>query len=755
MIHVKHISTVFIKYKLIGIFLLLSVSLLAQEELPYLVRYDNSELKLDGNLAEERWQKLMPMQEFWQNFPSDTSKAKYQTKIYLSYDDKNVYVGAKMLSAGNDYVVPTLRRDFRAGSGDNISFMFDTFNDNTNAFLFGTTPLGVMREALLSNGATDNSFFNAFWDNKWQCESYIGENFWSCEMVIPLSTLRYKKGSEKWNFKAYRFDTQGNENSVLVRVPQNQIIMSLGFTTPIKFEKPLNSPGRNISIIPYGISTYSRDFEKNSSGNNKFGFGADAKIAVTSGLNLDLTVNPDFSTVEVDRQVVNLTRFDITFPEQRQFFLENSDLFTSFGSFNNNPFVPPGATNLGAGTDQIFTPFFSRTVGIAFDSTTGTSVQNRILYGARLSGKINDDWRVGLLNTMTAGDAEKGINGVNYTVATVQRKVLQRSNISGIFVNNDIGFLEEGNNAFNRIAGLEYNHQSLDNHWQGKAFIHRSFNEYSTEDALAHGVTLNYVSRKFTAKWQHDVMGADFNAFSGFVPRTDFSHINPTFGFNVYPKKGPVNLMSYGFAWDQYFKPSIGSTDLQAGPFLVLAFRNTASILVQGNRNYTYLFSPFDALRSNNTLPILDEGTDYAYFNVTGTFVTDRRKKLTMALRPLIGQYFNGNIASLNATFNYRFQPYVLATLNMAYNDLRLEQAENRVFVIGPRTEVTFSKNLFWTTFIQYNSQFDNININSRLQWRFAPVSDFFLVFSDNYNAAIGGIKNRALVAKLTYWLNV
>ena len=743
------------KRSLPSLFFFLSfLSSYAQEEL-YTVLYDNSPVKLDGKLSEPRWQKANVMQAFTQLFPSDSVSAAYQTEIYLTYDENHIYVGAKMLAAGNEYVVSTFQRDFGAGGSDNISFIFDTFQDNTNAFLFGTNPLGVQREALLSNGATNNSFFNKFWDNKWQAEAYIGDHFWSCEIVIPFSTLRYKKGSERWNFKAYRFDTQSGETSVLVRQPQNQIPPNLGYSIPVEFEKPLPNPGRNISLIPYATASYSKDLEAGTDPTKSKGFGGDAKIGVTSGLNLDLTVNPDFSTVQVDQQVINLSRFNITLPEQRQFFLENSDLFTTYGSFNLNPFLPPGSNRLGGGTDQIFTPFFTRKVGIAFDSTTGTNVQSRILYGARLSGKIDNNWRIGLLNTMTAGDEELGIDKANYTVATLQRRVFDRSNISAIFVNNQLGTDEGGGNVFNRVAGLEYNLQTIDNRWQGKAFYHHSFDSDKRADAYAHGITLNYVRRGFVAKWQHDIMGAGFNAVSGFVPRSDFTHINPTVGFNSYPKNGALIRWSYGFAWDQYFKPEIGTTDLKAGPFLALNFRNTSSTLFSFNQNYTYLFEDFDALRSNEELPVLKEGFGYRYYSLETTYVTDRRKKITAALKPVIGGYFNGNIVSINTSLTYRFQPYVLTTLNVAYNKIDLEEGSNTVFVVGPKIETTFSRKLFWTTYIQYNSQYDNLNINSRFQWRFAPVSDFFLVYSDNYNTLLGGLKNRAIVAKLTYWLNL
>lgn len=325
-------------YKVI-VLLFCGIGCLAQDK--YMVRKLSTAIQLDGKLEEEAWNSLQPLEDFWQYFPSDTSKAIYNTKVFLAYDDRNLYVGAIMDSKGDHYVVPTLKRDFRGGGNDNISFVFDTFQDHTNGFLFGINPLGVQREALLYNGATNNNFFNPSWDNKWYSESSIGERFWSCELAIPWSTLRFKQNSQEWLFKAYRFDSQSNENSVTVKVPQNQIIMTLGYETPIVFEEPLHSTGKNISVIPYVSAGRSKDFENKADAKNTFGIGADAKIAITSGLNLDLTVNPDFSTVEVDQQVVNLTRFDITFPEQRQFFIENSDLFTGFGSYSTNPYVPP------------------------------------------------------------------------------------------------------------------------------------------------------------------------------------------------------------------------------------------------------------------------------------------------------------------------------------------------------------------------------------------------------------------------------
>jgi hypothetical protein len=737
------------------VFVLLHIASFSQDNIT--IRKTNEQVILDGILDEPVWKKHKVEAEFWEYFPVDSVKAKFQTEVYFTYDDKNIYLAAKAYSKGKDYITPSLRRDFRAGGSDNLSFVLDTFHDNNNAFMFGVNPYGVVREALIYNGGTDNSYLNVFWDNKWQAQSVINEDSWTTEVIIPLSTIRFKDGSDLWNFKVYRFDSQANEQSSIKRMPQNQLIMSLGYSLPIKFEEPLHKFGKNISLIPYVSAGQSHDFESKSSTKRFSGLGFDAKVGVTSGLNLDLTVNPDFSTVEADRQVVNLTRFDITFPEQRQFFIENSDLFTGFGSYNTNPFLPASNGVVSSG-NQIVSPFFSRKIGIALDTSTGVNVQNKILYGARLSGKIDDNWRIGVLNAQTGSDSLKGIVGSNYTVAALTRRLFQRSNIAAILVNKQVfnHDPESKVSKYNRVVGLEYNYQSNDNKWQGKSFYHQAITTVDTaKGKFAHGVSLNYTGKNIIAKWSHDLVGEGFETEAGFVPRNNFFHINPTVGYVFSPKSRVLNRLSLGLALDGYFQPKLGTTDLQTGPFVVFAFKNTIRILTSVNYNETYLFKAFDVLRKGEKALFYGVNTKYNYWNWTTVYVSDLRKKFNYTLQPLIGQYYDGSIVSVSGTLNYRVQPYGLITMNVAYNHIDIKKGKNDVMVIGPKLDLTFSKKLFWTSYVQYNSQFKNLNVNSRLQWRFAPVSDFFIVYSDNYDTVFGNVKNRAIQAKITYWLNV
>ena len=370
-----------------NLFLILIIScttLFAQKTKQVFVKYiktDISEISIDGLLSEAHWAKAKTTSNYWQYFPSDSLKANNQTEVKMMFDDKNLYVAIKVHAKSNDFIIPSLRRDFRASGNDNVTLIFDTFNDGSNAFFFGTNPAGVKREALLSGGGTDLRGFNLAWDTKWVCKTQILDDAYIAEIAIPLTAFKFREGETKWRFNSYQFDTQDNEQNTWMNIPQNQYIFSLAYMGEMIFEKPLGKSRAPIAIIPY-INTFSgKDFENNSAIND-VKIGGDAKFAIGNSMNLDVTINPDFSQVEVDQQTTNLTRFEISLPERRQFFIENSDLFGDFGDSRDE------------------NPFFSRRIGIA-KNKSGESIENGIVAGARLSGKLNNNLRLGILSVQT------------------------------------------------------------------------------------------------------------------------------------------------------------------------------------------------------------------------------------------------------------------------------------------------------------------------------------------------------------------
>ncbi len=418
-------------------------------------KFITEEITLDGVLEEAVWESAETGTDFMQFFPTDSLATNYPTSLKILYSETTLYIGVRAEAAHGNYVVSSLKRDFSALTNDNVSFMFDTFSDGTTAYFFGVTPYGVRREGLVSEGGSN---FNNTWDVKWQAEATRFDDHFVVEVAIPFTSLKFLEGATKWRFRSYRWNNQSNEQSTWVRVPQNQLLSSLAYMGELHFERPLGRSRTPLAVIPYVNALTDKDYATNGS-QTTFKVGGDAKVAVGNGMNLDITVNPDFSNVEVDDIFTNLTRFELRLPEKRQFFIDNSDLFESFGnSFNEAK------------------PFFSRRIGLARD-TNGNLIQNDILGGVRLSGKLNQDWRLGVLNIQTAKDAANEIASNNNMMLALQRKVGQRSNVGVFWVNRqamgDEEYIAESE-RYNRVIGADYNLASADDIWNGRFYVHKS-----------------------------------------------------------------------------------------------------------------------------------------------------------------------------------------------------------------------------------------------------------------------------------------
>ncbi|MEQ8304805.1 MAG: DUF5916 domain-containing protein [Cyclobacteriaceae bacterium] len=719
----------------------------------------SEKVKVDGVLDDEVWKVAEKSGDFRQYFPADTSKSIVKTEMQLAYDNNFIYIAAKMFNIDGgpgSYVTPSLRRDYRGEANDGISVVFDTFKDKTNAFLFGVNPFGVQREGLISNGGDDgrgrgNNAFSLDWDNKWFSEVVQYEGYWVAEFAIPFKTLRFKEGLSSWNINFYRIDSQTAERSSWSPIPRNFSIASLAFNRELIWDTPLKKTGSNISVIPYGAAGQSQNFEEGTPKDGSVEIGGDAKIAINSALNLDLTINPDFSQVEVDQQVTNLDRFEIFFPERRQFFLENADLFSDYG-------------------EGRLRPFFSRRIGVARDTSTGQNLQNKIYGGARLSGKINNNLRVGLLNMQAGKDEDLQLPSTNYTVATVQQKIFSRSNISAIFVNKQ-AFQDSIGGAFNfspqnynRLIGLDYNLASRDNLWNGKFFYHRSFDQDALDSTFAMGANLVYSTLKWEISSTMQNIGANYNPEVGFAPRVNYLRLAPTAWYNFYPTRGPIQSHGPGLDFDVIGNEFYGVTDYDINLMYRMRFTNTGSFNMRLRREYVYLFDDFDP--TNTDGPELPSGTSYGNYVIIARYNSDARRKVAYQLNTRSGGYFNGSRINLDGNVSFRIQPYGSLSMDFSYDRIRLPEPykDADLILVGPRFDITFTRKLFWTSFFQYNSQINNLNINSRLQWRFKPVSDLFIVYTDNYFASsfengeiinIGKPKSRALVLKLTYWLNL
>jgi len=730
--------------KVISVLTLLFVSLHAfsqTSEKSFTVKYIEDKISLDGALNEPIWAMAESANTFQQYFPSDSIPARQQSDIKMLYDDTNLYIGIRINTIGKDYVIPSLERDFRAGGNDNISLLFDTFNDGTNAFLFGTNPYGVRREALITNGGSGPEGFTTSWDIKWKGETVIYDDYYTAELLIPLTSFKFREGETKWRFNSYRFDMQSNEQSTWFSIPQNQLIYNLAFMGEMVFEKGLGKSRTPLALIPYvnGIST--KDFENNENQNN-FKVGADAKIAVGNSLNLDLTLNPDFSTVEVDNFITNLTRFEIALPERRQFFIDNNDLFGGFGG----------------GRDA--NPFFSRRIGIARD-TTGNTLENRIIGGARLSGKINNNLRLGFLNLQTEEDSENGIPSNNNMMLSLQQKMFSRSNLGIFFINRQaVGASDflPASEEFNRVLGIDYNLASQDNSWTGKFYAHKSFQPDDDEGNYSLGLFLGKNTRNFSAFVDAVKIDEEFTSDLGFVPRTDIVKVVNIFEGRIWPKKGIVNNYEAQVFNEFIWRPGLDFdlTDHAISLETTAEFKSLEQLSAQFSRRYVFLTDDFEPTGNDGAIPL--PGTlGYNFSSFQMSFESDRRKVFSYSIEPGYGGFFNGSRYSLETGFDIRLQPKVRIGFNAQYDRIELPQPYSSadILLLSPRVGVTFSKSVFWSTLVQYSNQRDNLGVNSRLQWRFAPLSDLFIVYNDNYSVDLFAPRFRSINLKLSYWLNI
>jgi hypothetical protein len=681
---------------------------------------------IDGKMSEASWQKAELASKFGMVLPMDTSIANVPTEVKLTYDKNNLYIIAICYKAskGKD-MVESLKRDWNFGKNDNFILFMDTYGDLTNGFAFGTNAVGAQWDGTMYDGGS----VDLNWDNKWTSAIYNDSSKYVWEAAIPFTSIRYKNGIKEWGINFSRNDLKSTEKSSWATMPRNFPTASLSYTGNLIWDQELPSHQNNFSLIPYLKTSYSKEFanadgSKINTPSTKINeIGMDAKISLSSSLNLDLTVNPDFSQVEVDRQVTNLSRFELFFPERRQFFLENADLFSNLGFANVRP-------------------FFSRRIGL----------NTHIDFGARMSGRIDKNWRVGIMDMKTADNLSDNTLAQNFAVLALQRKLFKKSSIE-LFYIDKTGIKDNG--AYNRNLGLEYLIAPSNNLWSGKTIFIKSFTPQKNGNDFLNAGNLQYSNRKWIVSWQHEIVGNNFNAEVGYVPRNNYIKITPSVTRLFFPKSGMILSHGPQFTGTYYYNTNLESTDNTKLFTYLITYRDKSTIAGVLQNDYVELLAPFDPTRIGKTP--LAAHTIHSWNTAGFDFISAPQHQTTFTLSARVGGYYaNGNLLSLSGNIGYRIQPYVNIDFAATYNQISLPApwGNNDFLLLGPKVDVTFTKKLFFTAFYQYNEQTKNINFNTRLQWRYKPVSDLFIVYTDNYYIGPVFIKNRALALKFTYWWN-
>ncbi len=693
-------------------------------------------IKVDGKLDEPVWQTAEVATNFWQKLPYFKEAADPLTEIRLTYDEDNIYISAKCYQT-DPVIIQSLKRD-DYWDNDAFGVVIDPLNTKANAYLFGCSAAGVQWDALRS----ETSGINSDWSNKWFAEVQIEDDFWTAEIAIPFRILRYSEDFSEWGINFIRNAVFKKQFHNWTAVPEAFWPPNPAYAGSLIWDKAPTRKKGNFNLIPYVTG----GLEKQAGADLKSNFnaGMDARIGLTSTLNLDLTLNPDFSQIEVDELVTNLTRFSIFLPEKRTFFLENSDIFGDYGF---------GAVR----------PFFSRTIGL---DANGATVP--ILYGARLNGNLSKDLRIGVMNIHSSGDDETP--GQNNSAISLQKK-FGRSFIQGMFLNRQaFDKTEVLSDDFGRNASLEAAYISNTGQFTTWVGAHQSIKKGFTEKTGFYnfGITAQNTNWEFLSDFV--LMQDNYFADMGFVARIQnydaardtvirkgFNTNNTSLIYKVRPQKGSIQqhsiIVENLIASNPDF--SFNENNLSLGYRISMKEGQSANINIR--HNAIDLLYPFSFTGDGDPLPV----DQYNFVSIDGGFESDNRKAFSFNVGAQTGGFYNGKLSRLILNLNYRAQPWGNFSLGYQINDLDFPDpyGKDRIGALLSKVEIGFSRNLIWTTLFQYVDQAEFMGINSRLQWRFSPMSDMYLVFLDNYdvfdlmdNGKDIKTNNRALILKVNYW---
>lgn len=683
---------------------------------------------IDGRVTDPVWATARPYADFTQQDPTEGAPATEQTEVRMIVGRGHVYIGIVCFDSDpSKIIVSQARRDASLNDTDSVILVFDTFNDNQNAFVFGTNPLGieydgqVAREGQTSGlsfqgGASSTqrggiSAFNPNWDGDWIVRSQVTERGWEAEMAIPLKTLRYSTGTDKtWGFNVLRNIRHKNEQVYLAPIPRGFDIYRVSLAAKVTgLSLP---PRRDIKLTPYVLGSANRDYSRTSDQVDRKGdVGLDVKWGIRPNLTLDATVNTDFAQVEADEEQVNLTRFDLFFPEKRPFFLENASTF-QFGQ--------PQSIDL----------FFTRRIGL---SSAGLPID--ILGGGRLSGKIAGGWNIGVLNIQTddAQDAlgRRVVSDTNFSVLRAQKEV-GRSSYGAIFVGRTVtGNAVPGVAKWNRAYGLDANVQ-IGASQRISAFMARTDSPGAVGSDYSGRAFYNFTNNLWQVSGGYSQVGERFNPEVGFLPRRGYRRPE----FRIFYQPQPKSL-----TWIRRFAPHVNYNAYYGfNETLQTSFLHVHPLEIQPSqggrvgwfvdRNQDNPTAPFTVYNRDGkrvTIPI----GDYTWYQNAFEYHHNPSARVSGTVRYRIGDYYDGDYNSVEVTSDYRITSRMTASLGWTRQDVNLPGGAFVAHLMPIKASYSFTTLASVSALVQYNGQTAQFSSNIRLALLDRGGTGLFLVYND------------------------
>ena len=684
--------------------------------------------RIDGVLDEAEWANAERITGFRQQLPQTGYLAKYQTVVRMMYDADHLYLAAENLDPEPHLAITTgLERDFLSPDSDVFGVVFDTFLDRRNSFLFAMNPRGAVRDEQTFN---DSRTIVEAWEGIIDLKTRMTDSSWIVEMAIPLKSLRFdgRKDVQDWGINFVRRVRRVNETSYWAPLERQYRAHRMSKAGTLEGLAGLNQ-GRNLQVKPYAVASDSRGTQVPVSafGTNS-DLGVDLKYGVTPSLTLDLTYNTDFAQVEVDQEQVNLTRFSLLFPERREFFIENSGSFT-FGDVEERNY------RMGASLRD-FTLFNSRQIGLTRD---GRPLP--IVGGGRLTGRVGG-FEIGLLDMQTQTSALGAAE--NFGVVRARRN---------LWGNSDVGVLVQRRASTDSIGdenlsyGIDANLRPISNLILN-AYAAGSQADGSASDGYAARTSIGFRN----AFWNTSVMvkrvSDAFDPGIGFVRRRGMQQSYATVGIHARPAwRGIQEVAPYvevDYLTD--LSNTLDSRTLQAG--VQVQFQPDGMMQLELRDEFDRLDADFAVFPGHT----IGAGA-YGWREASATLTSARSRPLSASATGSTGGFYDGTRQSYGGTVTWRARYDLSFEANFTRNDVDLPSGPFLADVGRLRLRYAWSTKLFGSAFVQYNAQSNTVVTNARVNFRYAPLSDIFLVYTDRRNQETGALGERTIALKVTRML--
>jgi hypothetical protein len=696
-------------------------------------------LHLDGRLDEPFYDSVRFITDFVQQLPDEGDQGSERTEAWVLFDDDNIYISARNYDRAptSQWVANEMRRDvFQLRENDSFSVMLDAFYDRRNGLAFLVTPLGGFSDFAITN---EGGSVNSDWNTIWASRTGRFDGGWTVEMRIPFKSLRYRPNVEQlWGIQLRRIIRRRTEASYLTALPisaarGNSVIAGLwrvsGAGSLVGLDVPAES--LNLEIKPYAIGGVTTDVNADPPTRNAVDgdAGLDVKYGITRNLTADVTFNTDFAQVEVDEQQVNLTRFNLFFPEKREFFLEGR------GNFD----FARGINARGAG---IPTLFFSRRIGLQ-----GANVVP-LRAGGRLTGKVGS-FDVGALNIQTDDLLRAGGESTNFTVVRVKRDILRRSTIGGIFTNRSVSLAGEGTN---QVFGLDGRFAFLDD-VNLLAYAARTQTTGRDGQDGSYFGQLNYAGDRYGLDAGHLIVEKNFLPEVGFVRRGNIRRSSAAARFSPRLQSNDmIRQLSMSASLDYILTADtrVLATRTRTATFEI-QLENSDRLSLDASDNYEQLLRPFQ-IAPGIFLPV--GGYGFANAGVSYAFGQQRPLSGTVSVRH--GQFWSGHSTAMDIRQGrVEVTPQLSVEPSASLNWVDLPQGEFTTHLGRVRVNYTVSPRMFFSGLLQYNSSADIFSTNVRLRWEYSPGSELFVVYTEDRDTDVlmpvrgTALRNRGFVVKL------